>query len=329
MIRKSLFVLVLLLTTVSLCLFGVGEKEEWPTRKIQWVFPWKAGIPVYIHAQLTAQYLSEELGVEVNVVAQPGGGGTKAANYVLNQPADGYTLFDAWVAPLVFAGLVRDNIGYTWKDFKPVGGLNLNPWTLVVRKNQPINTLEEFIEYARKNPGMKYNAGGENVVPHAATAWFLKEYGIKARNVPYPGLAAGFPDFLSGTLDFTIAPPIAYMKTYADRMRPLAVFLEERHRFAPDVPTAAELGYKPPFTNSSAAGWNFLVARAETPDHIVTILQNALKKVVQNEEYRKKCDERMLTLYYIPPQDYEKTCTNGVDEFKKGIEAIKWEKEQF
>lgn len=327
--RSLLAVFIALFVLVPFAALTGGQgAEEFPTRRIQWVFPWKAGIPVHTHLQLTAEYMSKELGVEITITAMPGGGGTKSANHVLNQPADGYTIYDAWVAPLVFAGLVRD-VGYTYEDFAPVGGLNRNPWTLVVREEQPFNTLEEFIEYARANPGMKYNSGGEYVVPHAAAALFLKEYGIKAIEVTYPGLAAGFPDFLSGVLDFTIAPPVAYEKTYADQMKPLCVFQSERHPLAPDVPTAAELGYPPPFSDAVSAGWNYLVVRAETPVARVKILQDALRKVVNNEEYQKACADRFMTLHYLPPEDYEATCKNGVGEFKKGIEAIEWEKAQF
>ena len=59
------------------------------------------------------------------------------------------------------------------------------------------------------------------------------------------------------------------------------------------------------------------------------ILQDALRKVVNNEEYQKACADRFMTLHYLPPEDYEATCKNGVGEFKKGIEAIEWEKAQF
>jgi len=94
----------------------VEDDADFPSNSIDWIFPWTAGVPTHVHAQLTAQYLSEELGVDVNVVALPGGAGATSAGHVMNQPADGYTMWDAWVAPLVFSTLIRD-MGYTYMDW--------------------------------------------------------------------------------------------------------------------------------------------------------------------------------------------------------------------
>ncbi|MBW1996105.1 MAG: tripartite tricarboxylate transporter substrate binding protein [Deltaproteobacteria bacterium] len=318
------------LSFLFVCVFatsGFAQETKYPTRRIQYIFPWKPGIPMYVMAQMTCEYMSKVLGKKVTISAMPGGSGAKSHHHVLNQPADGYTLLDSWVAPLIFVVLNRPDIGYTYKDFEPIGGMTLNPFTLVVRKDQPFKTLEEFIQYARKNPGLKYNTGGEVTVPHAVMAAFLKKAGIKARGVPYPGVAAGFKDFLGGTLDFSVGV-FGVIKTYGDRIRTLCLFLDERHPWFPEIPTAKELGYDPGF-GMSGAGWNFLVVKKGTPDYALNKLRAALKQVLTSEEYIKEARKRNFIVNYSPPEDYEAICEKAMKDLAKGIDAIKWERELF
>ena len=204
--KKKFFVLWCLFFSI---LFSVSISDSlakevaYPTRRIQFIYPWDPGTPNFVLARMLCERMEKILGEKITATAMPGGSGVKSHQYVLSQSADGYTLLDGWVAPLILAVVNRPDIGYTYRDFEPLGGLSFQPSTLVVRKDQPWKTLEEFVQYARKNPGMKYNSAGEITVPHAVMATFLKKAGIKAQGVPYPGIVAGFKDFLGGTLDFS------------------------------------------------------------------------------------------------------------------------------
>ena len=327
--KKAFFSLVAVILALMFAVvsISVAQEQRYPTRRIQYIFPWKAGIPMYVLGQMICERLSGILGKKVTISAMPGGSGAKSHHHVLSKPADGYMLLDSWVAPLIFVPLNRPDIGYTYKDFDPIAGVAIMPFTLVIRKDQPWKTLEEFVQYARKHPGMKYNSAGEISVPHAVMATFLKKAGIKPRGVPYPGLMAGFKDFLGGTLDFSLGN-FAAIRTYGDRIRTLCVFLDERHPWYPDIPTAKEFGYDPGF-GKAGMGWNGIVVKKGTPPSIVKKLRAAVKQVVTSKEFLEECRKRNYMIDYSSPEDFTALCERSTRDLAKGIQAIKWEREQF
>ena len=228
---------------------------------------------------------------------------------------------------MIFVVVNRPDIGYSYKDFEPLGGVAIMPFTLVVRKDQPWKTLEEFVQYARKNPGIKYNSAGELSVPHAVMATFLRKAGISARGVPYPGLTAGYKDFLGGTLDFSLGN-FAVIRTYGDRIRTLCVFLDERHPWYPEIATAKEVGYDPGF-GKAGMGWNGIVVKKGTPSHVLKKLRAALKQVVTSKEFLEECRKRNYMIEYSSPEEFTALCERSMKELAKGVDAIKWEREQF
>ena len=300
---------------------------KYPTRPLMWLCPWGPENESVAMGRMIAEEMSKILGEKIMVNAMPGGSGAKALKHVLSQPADGYLLLDAWVAPLVFVVLNRPDIGYTYRDFEPIGHISFMPFTLVVRKDSPWKNLNEFVKYARANPGLSYNATGAVSVPHAVMATFLKKAGIKARGVPYPGLAGGIKDFLGETLDFTIGN-FWVKAVYGDQTRTLAVFLDERHPWFPEIPTAKEQGYDPGF-GESGMGWDTLVVKKGTPKPIVEKLRAAYKQAVSSEAIKAKLRKMNFWLVYKGPDESVKLWVDSMRNLKEGIEILKWEKAQF
>ena len=300
---------------------------KYPTRPIMWLCPWGPDNESVTMGRMIAEEMSKILGEKIIVNAMPGGSGAKALKHVLSQPADGYLLLDAWVAPLVFVVLNRPDIGYTYSDFEPIGHISFMPFTLMVRKDSPWKNLDEFVKHARANPGLSYSATGAVSVPHAVMATFLKKAGVRARGVPYPGLAAGLKDFLGGTLDFAIGNFWA-KAVYGDRTRTLCAFLDERHPWFPEVPTAKEQGYDPGF-GDSGMGWDTLAVKKGTPKPIVEKLRAAYKQVVTSEATKAKLKKLNLWLVYKNPEESVKLWEDSMKNLKEGIEILKWEKVQF
>ena len=328
--KKNIIVTVTLIFMLTLflvpgVLYSAGEK--YPTKPIMWLCPWGPENESVTMGRIIGEEMGKILGVDVAVNAMPGGSGSKALKHVLAQPADGYLILDAWVAPLIFVVLNRPDIGYDHNDFVPIGHTTFMPFTLVVRKDAPWQDLSEFVEYAREHPGMKYNATGAISVPHAVMATFLKKAGIRANGVPYAGLAGGIPDFLGGTLDFTIGN-FWVMKVYGDQTRTLCIFLDERHPWAPDTPTAKEQGFDPGF-GEAGMGWSSLSVKKGTPDNVVETLRDAFKKAVTSDSVISKCKELGYWLVYKNPEDTFKLWEQSARALKEGIEIIQWEKEQF
>ncbi|MBW1697684.1 MAG: tripartite tricarboxylate transporter substrate binding protein [Deltaproteobacteria bacterium] len=328
--KAQKYFLVLLSIFISLFLI-VGAvstaSAKYPRKPIMWLVPWGPENESVTMGRIISEEMAKILGQKITVNAMPGGSGAKALKHVLSKRADGYLLIDAWVAPLIFVVLNRPDIGYTHKDFEPIGHISFMPFTLVVRKDSPWKTLEEFVKYARANPGLKYNATGAVSVPHAVMATFLKKAGIKARGVPYPGLAGGIKDLLGGSLEFSIGN-FWVKKVYGEQTRTLCVFLDERHPWEPDIPTAKELGYDPGF-GDAGMGWDSLAVKKGTPKDIVEKLQAAFKQAVTSKKVIEKCKKLNFWLVYKNPQETFKLWEQSRIHLKAGVEALKEEAAQF
>lgn len=298
----------------------------YPEKPIMYLVPWGPENESVTMGRIISEEMSRILGQKITVNAMPGGSGAKALKHVLSKPADGYLLIDAWVAPLIFAVLNRPDLGYTYKDFEPIGHTSFMPFTLVVRKEAPWKTLDDFVKHARKNT-LKYNATGAISVPHAVMATFLKKAGIRARGVPYPGLAGGIKDLLGGSLDFSIGN-FWVKKVYGDQTRTLCVFLEERHPWEPSIPTAKELGYDPGF-GDAGMGWDSLAVKKGTPQDVLDKLRDAFKKAVTSEKVIQKTKKLNFWLVYKNPEETLKLWENSMVHLKDGVKALKEEAEAF
>lgn len=317
------FVVVVVLALVTTLAFAAAENEagqdgtDFPTRSIRYIVPWAADNESVAMARIIAAEMSEIVGVNIVVQAMPGGSGTVGLHHVLQEPADGYTMLDAWVAPLIFAVLNRPDIGYTYEDFVPIGHTTYMPFSLAVRADdERFGTLEEFVEFGRQNPGLSYNATGAISVPHASMATFLELAGIDARGVPYPGLGGGIADMLGETLDFSLGNAWV-LNTYGEETRTLAFFLPERHPWYPDVPTASEFGYE-----VSGLGWDSLVVKAGTPEPIVAILRDAYREVTTDPELIARMRELGFWLAYMPPDETYEFWQNENDSLGSGVEIL-------
>jgi len=286
--------------------FSMGiSAEKYPTRSILWVCPWSSDNESVAMARILGDMWEKKLGQRIPVTSLTGGSGAKAANYVKNAKADGYTIFDAWVAPLVVGPLYRPDIGYSYEDFTYIGGLTIMPFTIAVRKDSPWETLDEFVQYAREHPEIRYNATGAITVPAMVMIRFLEVAGIEARGIPYPGLMAGIPDFLGGALDFTIGN-VAIIARYGEEIRTLATFADERHPWYPDIPTTKELGYDIGF-GKAGYGWDAVAVKKGTPDYIVEKLRETYKEIVTSEEFQDRCKEIGMWIVYASPEEiYER-----------------------
>lgn len=306
---------------------AIGMARGYPSRSIQMISQIKAGASAYAFSQIIVDRMGKILGKKIVTTALSGAGGVKAARAVLSKPADGYTLFDAWVAATVISVLERPDAGYTYKDFEPLGKVNNMPLTLMVKSDAPWKTLPEFIEYARKNPGMSYSCAADRSIPHALFATLFKNQGIKARGIPYAGLGAGIKDLLGGTIDFAVGN-FPLMKVYGDKVRTLCVFQDERHPWHPNLPTAKEYNMDPGF-GKAGAGWNAFYVKKGTPPDRLEKLRAAFKQVLTSKDFLAEAARLGYVIDYIGPDGVYALCEKSMKDIKKGLENVVWEKKQF
>ena len=221
-----------------------ARAETYPDRPIKIIAPFTPGSPNDVVARLIAPYLTTLLGQSVVVDNRPGGGTSIGVKAAMAAERDGYTLLISNSPTHFIAPLVNKTLSYEpLKDFVPVATIASGGLMLVIAPEVPAKTLQEFIAYAKANPG-KLNFGfGQGTLPQLVGEMFKLATGTEIANIPYKGGIQAVTDMLGGRVHLnigtisTLAPLIRQGK-----LRALAITSATRNAELPDVPTMAESG---------------------------------------------------------------------------------------
>ena len=190
------------------CLFAVrpAAAQRYPSRVIKMIVPFPPGGPIDTMARLVAHELSTRLAQEVVVENRPGAGSTLGSKAAASAEADGYTLLfgssgSLAVAPALSAKLNIDPL----KLFTPVASVSLLPHVFVVAPSVPAKSVQEFVAYAKANPGKLNYGAGLGTPPHLLSTLLKVKAGIDVTYIPYKGSAASITDLLAGQTHFTWA----------------------------------------------------------------------------------------------------------------------------
>lgn len=255
----------------------IATALDYPTRPVRMIVGLAAGGPTDSVARLIAQWLSEHMGNQFAVENRTGAGGTLATETVINATADGYTLLFAGPTVTISA-LLYKKFADVLDQLSPVGLVARAPNIMVVTPSLPVKTVQEFIDYAKANPGqISFASSGVGASPHLSGEYFKFLTKIDMVHVPYRGSAAAYPDLMSGKVQVlfdNLGGPVLQM-VHAGTLRALGVTSAERWPLLPDVPAIAETvpGYE-------IYVWYALFAPRGTPADIVTKLNAALKDAV-------------------------------------------------
>ena len=224
------------------CLVSAGlpppSRNPIRAKPIKLIVPFGAGGPVDVMGRLVAQKLSASVGAMI-VENRPGQGGTLGSRAVAMADPDGYTLMVATSTTMGVSANLYKNLDFDpVKSFAPVALISSVPFVLVVRPSLPIKTAQEFIAYAKANPG-KLNFGfPTGTLPHLTGELFKLRTGIDVVFIPYKAANATITDLVAGQIDYTFEPASVLLGHINDgTMRPLAVTSLTRLPQIPDVPT--------------------------------------------------------------------------------------------
>ena len=258
----------------------------YPARPITMVVPFPPGGPTDLVARVLAQKLGEQLGQSVIVDNRAGANGNIGASFVAKAPADGYTLLYNTSAIALSPALYKSVPYSVQKDFVPVALVAVVPLALVTHPSVPANSVKEFVDYAKANPGkLSYGSAGSGNVTHLGAFQFLQANGIEATHVPYKGSAPADVDLAGGQIQFMTDTVNSVMSFVRDkRMKMLAVTTAKRMSLFPDVPTLAESGM-PGF---EVGAWQGVLVPAGTPRPVVERLNTEIVKALASAEVRDK-----------------------------------------
>jgi len=277
----------LLLALVAAAAVGVGpalSADDFPSRPITFVPVFGPGSASDTVCRIIGDQLSAELKTSVVVEPRPGADGAIAATYVSRAAPDGYTLMLATNSPLSAAPFLIKTSYDAIKDFTPVSRVGSFTLMIVVNPSVPIHSLAELVSYAKANPGKLSFASG-NTAGIVAIATINRWAGTDIVHVPYKTTPPALQDVMAGRVsmmlaDFTTASP--HVKSGA--LRAIAVSRIKRSSLFPDLPTIDESG----LTGFNLDTWAAFVAPAKTPPAVVTKLNGALRKVIDQPDVQTK-----------------------------------------
>ena len=323
MIRKKLSRLTIV---VSILALSSVASADFPERTVELIFPWSAGTAM-ANSQIIANAMAEELGESMPVISTPGAAGTKAFITAMNRPADGYTVIDGYVAPLVLQPILG-NADWTYEDFKPLHAGISNAFSIGVRNgDKRFSDFEELMAYGQANPGkLRYSSGSRNNLPHMVIAKVLQNYNVVAQNIPYSTDNDARKDLKSGVLDFVFIDIGTYLAD-KDGYNIVLVLSEldgakEQYDGAVSI---AELGIDLGLKGLAPMGWDWWLVHKDTPDDVYQKLNEAMTAVMSNEEILAK----FAATGYVPLEwsadEYDERVGAVVGQLTAMGDALAWE----
>ncbi|RPJ07665.1 MAG: tripartite tricarboxylate transporter substrate binding protein [Deltaproteobacteria bacterium] len=290
MLRKSLTPVLGIILIGSL-LVQPAMGKEYPTRAIEILCPYAPGSSMDIVSRIVADIAPKYLGQSLVVVNKVGAGGSVSAADLISSKPDGYKL--AWLANFFFATTVKtQRVPFDPNDIVPIINLHEYKLGLIVKGDSPWKTLNDLLDYAKKNPGkvkMAHGARGHSL--HLGTLVISKKAGVDFVEIVYKGAS---PEQLAALLGGHVdVSSMAYgaVKDHvkAGNVRYLVFFSDRRYSDPPGVPCALELGFPEAANLVTLTG---VYAHKNTPEGIKKTLFDGFKKVYEDPEFQQRI-ERM------------------------------------
>ena len=275
---------------LSASLGGLPQRARaqvaYPSKPVRIVVPFPAGGATDIIARLIAQKLADALGQSFVVENRPGAGGNIGATFVAKAAPDGYTLLMGSPGTQSVNAHLYVSPGYDGiKDFQPISLAVKAPNLLVAHPSLPVRSLPQFIEYAKKNPGLRYGHTSVGGTKHLAGELLRLKADIDIVPVTYRGSAPMLVDLVGGHLQVAFDDLITSLPhVTSNSLNALAITGQSRWPSVPDVPRVSELGGV--FADYDVTAWYGLLAPANTPAPIVAKLSAIVAAALKERELR-------------------------------------------
>ena len=296
---KSLAVVVLVVM-MSACSSEANSSggNDYPTKPIEVVVPVGAGGDTDLNTRITAKYLEQELDESIVITNVEGSGGSTGIKELLSKEADGHSVLAYHNAMLV--NNIYGLADYTYEDFKYAGvGIIDQSNTFLASKDAEFDDIESLIEYAKENPGQVNVATETGAMTHLQVLEFEQKTGVEFNIVDAGGASDKITALLGGRVDI-VPTSLGLVQDYIEsgELVSLGIIANDRLDAVEDVPTFAEQGVD--MSVDKVFYWAF---NPETPDEVVDTFSEALKNVVEDEEYREEIKRNWLNPSYLDPEE--------------------------
>ena len=265
-----------------------AAQTDYPTKAVRIIVPFGPGGAADSLPRLVGQKLSEMWGQQVVVENRPGAAGNIGMELGAKAAPDGYTLTSAPVGNLAINPHLYPKLTFdVFRNFTPITLVASVQNVIVVNPSVPAQTLAQFIDLARANPGkLTYASGGNGTQAHMGGELLKSMTGIDIVHVAYKGVGDAVKDLLGGQTNMMVAQvPSVLPLIQSGKLRALAIAGPKRLAALPGVPTAAESANLPGY---EAVSWYALVGPAGVPQPIVNRIRTDVAKVLQMPDVRER-----------------------------------------
>ncbi len=312
--------LLLRLASAVTAFAATAALAAYPERTVTIVVPFPPGGSSDITARTVAARLSETLGQTFLIENKPGANGGIGAAYVAKAKPDGYTLFVGSIGVFAINPVLYKNLPYEPnRDFDLLSVAVRTPNALVTRANFPANTVKEFVDYVKKNPGkVSFASSGTGSSDHLTAALFWQKTGTSGIHVPYKGGSAAHTDLIGGQVDASFQN-LGSITNHAKggKMKLLAVTGDKRDPAAPNAPTMTEGGVP----GLEVFSWQAFVAPKGLPKDVTDRLVPALIAAIKDPGVTKKLNDIGFEVVGNTPAEFGKFLNEELARWKGVVES--------
>jgi tripartite-type tricarboxylate transporter receptor subunit TctC len=316
--RRALLGALALPVTAAMPAAPARAQGDYPTRPVRLIVGFAAGGGNDIFARIVGAKASEILGQPVVIENRPGAGGRLSAEYVSNQPADGYTLLVGASGAMSIAAAIYPDLKYhPTKTLTPLAMIGSFPLIMVINPENPSDNVKELVEWAKQHPD-KANYPSTSPAFTIAMEQLKLKSGMPAVMIPYKSSNEMILSVIDGqTMTAIVDPPPTVSQVKGGKVKALAVTGSERATELPNVPSMAEVGYP----GVDVHLWSGVFAPAATPIAIVTRLEKVLSEAIRDPDVSFKLRNLAVTPGGGPVAAFRQTIENDIVKFRDVVKA--------
>ena len=307
-----------LAVAASMLITPASQAADYPEKPIELIVPFAAGGGTDALARAFSAAAQKHLPNGIIVMNRAGASGSIGWQYMMNAKPDGYTLAVVTVEMVILPHLNLFNA--TYHDVTPIAQLNADPASVIVRSDSPYNTVEEFIEAARKQPGkMSMGTSGNGTIYDLAAAAFEDKTGTKFNRIPYQGAAPSILSLLSNQLDAVSASPAEVSAhVSAGKLKILAVMADNRLADFKNVPTLKERNI-----DLSIGTWRGIMGPKGLPADVVRTLKTVVPVIAKEPEMQNALKKMNLGYVFADDIGFKATMARDNQVFKDLVTKLK------
>lgn len=273
--------------------------DEYPSQNVNYIIPFGPGGESDITARHQQAFFKKLFGQDLIISYKPGGGGAVGWAQLNKMKGDGYNIMGINL-PHIIIKPQEKAVGFTTEEITGVYMFHYTPDAICVTTDSEFKTLADMIAYAKENPGkVTFSGSGKGTANHLAQIRFDKMAGIKTTYVSFKGTGAA----VAALLGNQVRAEWGYTSvgaSQAEKVRMLAVAMEERHPKFPDVPTFKELGF-----DLISGAFRGIAVPESTPEDIRIKISDMIGEINADPEFRTRMENDGMALLDIDYKGYK------------------------